>query len=330
MKDSIFAGIAVSAGTKRKAHIEVGSDPLGGCQLPLWIARAKNDGPTFGIVAGIHGCEYPSILAAAEFFEQLDLREMTRGTIAVVPIANPYALVSRTPFVCPVDDINLNRVFPGDMSGSFSLRLAAVLFDEVLSKCDYVVDLHCGDYFERLLLHTKYYVSGREEVDRKSEHLAKLFTERFYQPVSGRRSGGLFVEVAKSGIPSIIVEAGGEGFLNRKSVEIHKNGIREALRWVGIFADDPKAKRGDGHYEEVVEEVGVRTDKGGFLLSEKGIGDQVRKGEKIATIKDLESKSVAELISPIDGIVMLVNSRGVVTTGETVFLIWATKQVKSE
>jgi hypothetical protein len=44
----------------------------------------------------------------------------------------------------PVDQLDLNRAFPGDPRGSYTEQVAAVLANEGLADVDYVIDLHGG------------------------------------------------------------------------------------------------------------------------------------------------------------------------------------------
>ena len=60
-----------------------------------------------------------------------------------MPVVNPLAFAagSRT---TPEDGLNLARVFPGNPNGSITERLAAVIFNEYVSRANYLIDLHSG------------------------------------------------------------------------------------------------------------------------------------------------------------------------------------------
>ena len=45
--------------------------------------------------------------------------------------------------------LNQNRVFPGNPDGTLSYRTAHVVFSEVVSKCDALLDNHGGDITAR-------------------------------------------------------------------------------------------------------------------------------------------------------------------------------------
>ena len=97
--------------------------------------------PVVGILAGIHGNERTGMAAVARLLARLRERPPARGTVIVVPIANPTA-ASAGLRCAPEDDLDLNRCFPGDAAGSLSQRLAAALWAET-ADADWLVDVHC-------------------------------------------------------------------------------------------------------------------------------------------------------------------------------------------
>ncbi len=78
-------------------------------------------------------------------------------------------------FVCPLDNINPNRVFPGRADGTFSEVLAYHFFQEIFSHVDYLIDLHGGDMVEDLIPFTIFQETGQAEVDQRSEALAQFW-----------------------------------------------------------------------------------------------------------------------------------------------------------
>ncbi|MGA8900908.1 MAG: succinylglutamate desuccinylase/aspartoacylase family protein, partial [Bradyrhizobium sp.] len=115
-------------------------------RLPMWLINGNRDGgnvdgPTLVVTGGVHAAEYASIAAALEFGRSLDPANL-RGRVIVVPVMNMPAFTARSIYVCPLDGRNLNRVFPGDASGTASEQIADWVFRNVISRADYYVDLH--------------------------------------------------------------------------------------------------------------------------------------------------------------------------------------------
>ena len=55
--------------------------------VPLSIMKGKQPGPVVTMVAGIHGYEYPPIMAVQEMMKEIDVRQL-HGTLIILPIAN--------------------------------------------------------------------------------------------------------------------------------------------------------------------------------------------------------------------------------------------------
>jgi len=316
--------VGVASCEKGKAWLRVGSDPLAEVKVPLWVAVGRGDGPVLTVTAGVHGCEYAGILAAIDVFVGIDA-SVLNGTLVVVPVCNPVSFSRFSQYVNPIDNLNLNRVFPGDRHGSFSQRLASALFNEVICKSDYHIDLHGGDLFEQQLPHVKYYVSGDRKVDDKSRHMAFVFSTRFVQPVAGEEGlpGALFVEAAKRGIPSIISEAGSEGKISEDDVAFHRMGVLNVMRHLRMLSD--KEPPDFVKHEVVRREIKLRAHHGGIFIPEIRVGDRVEQGRRIGEVKGLNGDVVESVISPVTGILRMLFTKTAVNTGDPLMILWETE-----
>src|SRR5579885_3256531 len=179
---------------------------LAGLEWPYFAISGASDGPTLCLIAGIHGAEYPPIDAVMRFCRDLDPATL-RGRVIGVPVINLPAFWERTPFVCPRDGKNPNRVFPGDANGTFSEALAYHLFETVIRRGDYLLDLHCGDLVEDLAPFSIVQETGNERVDRASLEMADTFALSYtiVQPHGGGPIAGTTnAAAAYAGIPAII------------------------------------------------------------------------------------------------------------------------------
>lgn len=95
------------------------------------------------ITAGIHGDEGPwGAWAIRKLLERIDEDEL-KGSIRVIPVTNPLAMQADKRNA-PVDQLDLNRSFPGSATGSYTERVAHTIVNEALTDVDYVIDLHGG------------------------------------------------------------------------------------------------------------------------------------------------------------------------------------------
>ena len=162
------------------------------------------------------------------------------------------AFRARTPFVCPIDNVNPNRVFPGDPRGSYSEQMTYACINEFVVHADAYVDLHGGDIPEALVP----FVICRSEagladakardVAARSKAIAMAFglpyvltVSKPVQPSKGHRAGagGLssYAAAAEKGIPAILAEGGGVGQMQEDAVELLVNGVVNVMHQLAMI-----------------------------------------------------------------------------------------------
>ena len=113
-------------------------------ETPYYVQQSDQAGPTVIIVGGVHGDETAGAAAA----EQIRHWPIVRGTLAVLPRANPPGLAAHTRNMPDVtkDLANLNRNFPkADKPGPADGEPAQAIWTWVQSqKPGWLVDLHEG------------------------------------------------------------------------------------------------------------------------------------------------------------------------------------------
>jgi predicted deacylase len=116
-----------------------------GFELGLTIhTYTGSPGPTVGLSAAIHGDETISTEVLRRLAHHLEHSgEELRGTVRLLPVANPLAYETRTRNTV-LDATNLNRVFPGDPEGWVTEQLAVKIVAHFLTGLDAYVDLHAG------------------------------------------------------------------------------------------------------------------------------------------------------------------------------------------
>ncbi|HEY3885804.1 MAG TPA: M14 family metallopeptidase [Vicinamibacterales bacterium] len=271
-------------------------------RLPMWLVNGRGDGPTLVVTAGVHPAEYASIAAALEVAQTLDPKSL-RGSVIVVPVMNLPALTARSIYVCPLDGKNLNRVFPGDAGGTASEQIAAWVFDNVIKRADYYIDLHGGDLIEALVPFTIFHKSGDAGVDAASVEMAKAFGIPIL--VSSETQGGTYSSASKAGVPSILTEAGGQGIWKPDAVKAHTQGIARVMRHLKMRAGGaPKTVR----CRVLARFLWLRSDHDGFWYPSVAVGARVRKGQELGRLTDWEGRVLQKAISPAAGRVLFIVS----------------------
>ncbi len=300
---------------------------------PVISVCGAKPGPVLFVNAGVHGGEYPAIEAVIRLGKTLDPKEIS-GTVILMPCLNLPAFRTRTPFVCPVDNVNPNRVFPGDASGSYSEQMTHALINQFVIHADAYIDLHGGDIPEALVPFV--ICRSRPDEDEKdrdvavrSKEIAMAFGLPYVltisKPVQPSKGSSSYAGAAEKGIPAILAEAGGVGQMQDEAVEILVDGVVNVMSHLKMLGagrmeqGDQKSKtaRGDvsttpsselpapGTEPQVLSKFEwLYTKHAGMWYPKVAAGDKVQKGEQIGRVGDLFGDTLEKIISPVNGVVL--------------------------
>ena len=130
----------LQTGTLRVPH-SVHRSAYGHIAIPIAVAK-NGSGPTVLLTGGVHGDEYEGPDRArpahprARSFQALRAADRRAGGQLPRLLAG-----TRT---SPIDDINLNRTFPGKRNGTATEMIAHYVTTELLPRSDYLFDFHAG------------------------------------------------------------------------------------------------------------------------------------------------------------------------------------------
>ena len=207
----------LEAGTTQRHMVTLPGEALRDEQRAVITVTGTKPGPVLFINAGVHGGEYPAVETVIRLGTRLDAAAIA-GTVVLMPVLNLPAFWQRSMFVCPVDNVNPNRVFPGDPQGTYSEQMAHALLNEFIVHADAYIDLHGGDIPEALVPFS-ICRKGNEPADIKAVELARVFGLPYLltvdRPIQQAKGSSSFVAAAERGVPGVLAEAGGVGQLQR-------------------------------------------------------------------------------------------------------------------
>jgi predicted deacylase len=284
--------------------------------LTIHEITGSEPGPTIGISAAIHGNEPTGTEIILELFRMLPTLKF-RGKLVLLPVANPRAYAVNRRFT-PIDELNLNREFPGDPKGNYTQQLAAAITREFLEVIDVHLDFHSG--------------TDRPTVDYiyiwNDEALSRSFGSRvLYRPVQ-TREGTTFsgttkvVTLDRRNIPVVVVELGG-GIVDQKPyVERGIAGLLNMLRQLKVIDGDvaPPPK------QVVVPAIKtIRPTQAGILETlAPPLGEVIRKGQLLGrVISPYTFEVLEEIPTPYDEGIMILShlSRNLVESGDYGYMV---------
>ena len=248
--------------------------------IPIPIACIKNgSGATVLLISGTHGDEYEGQVALSKLINQLKPEEI-QGRIIIVPMANfPAAKAGlRT---SPIDEQNLNRIYPGDPDGSPSFMIAHYIESELFSIADYGLDLHSGGSSLHYVPSVVSSLCEDKERMLKMKELMKAFGApySFFFP-SGHAGGTTNHAASRNNVVLIGTELGGSGTVTTECLQICERGIKGFLQACGVMQSKTEVPAPQtrmlyapdfSYYCYAMEE--------GLFEPVKGLGDEVMKGE---------------------------------------------------
>jgi predicted deacylase len=284
--------------------------------LTIHEITGRGDGPTIGISGAIHGNEPTGTEIILELHRALQTLPI-RGRLLLLPVANPRAYAQNRRFT-PIDELNLNREFPGDPGGTYTQQLAAAITREFLEVIDVHLDFHSG--------------TDRPTVDYvyiwTDEALSRSFGSRILYRPEQNREGTTFtgttkaVTIDRRSIPVVVVELGGGIVDQRPYVERGLAGLLNMLRQLGVIEGEilPPPP------QTVVRAIKtVRPTQGGLLETlAPPLGQTITRGQLLGRIVSPYTFEVLEEIpTPYDNGVMILShlSRNLVEAGDYAYMV---------
>lgn len=275
-------------------------------EIQLHIQRAKEDGPVVFVTAALHGDEINGTGTIHQLILDEDFR-LLKGSVILVPVLNLLAFDRHSRYL--PDRRDLNRSFPGSVEGSLASRMARTIFDEIVSRCDYGIDLHTAS------IRRTNYPSVRGDLSNPEvKRLAQAFGSEII--INGKGPRGAFRrEACRSGCPTIIMEGGEVWKVEPGIVASGVRGIKNVLRSFGMLGGEVDSP----DYQIIIKKSKwIRADRGGFLHFHVKPGDLVEKDQPLATNSTILGREHSTLYAPFNGVVIGMTSLPAISPGEPI------------
>jgi len=261
--------------------------------VPIIVARGNKEGKVLGLTAAVHGNELNGIPVIQRLMKEIDIKEL-RGTVVGVPVVNVPSFHHKIRRF--IDGTDLNHIMPGKANGTVSQSYAWRIVHRILKEFDYLIDLHTASTGRV----NSYYI--RADMSDKTVHeMAMLQNPQIivHNPPS---DGTLRGTAAEMGIKAITLEVGNPSTFQKGMIRDGLTGIHNVLGHFDML---------DSEYDEPDEKMvlcknsyWIYTDTGGIMTVHPKVTQLVKKGELLATMRNIFGDVVKEYLAPEDGIII--------------------------
>jgi predicted deacylase len=319
-QSAFTVGTATAApGQRSTGAIEVPAGVDAATSIPVVVVRGTKPGPVLALVSGLHGTEYASIIALEKLIPALDPAQVS-GTVIIVPLVNIQSFEQKVPHVNPVDGKSMNRFYPGKQDGTQTERASWLITQQVVERCDYLIDYHGGDLDENLRPYAYWPKSGNAKQDAITHDMVLAFgldhvivwSDRPKDPNASRY---LDNTANTRGKPAIAVEAGYSGTVQHDDVQALVSGTLNVMRYLKML---PGAPAMGGHPVWIGKIDTVASDNAGIFYPLVQRGTYVAQGMKIGYVTDYFGNIVYEAVAPSPGVVLYICGVPSMKKGDTV------------
>lgn len=268
------------------------------------------------VVTGIHGDELEGQYVCFELQRRIAQHpEYLTGIVDVYPAMNPLGIDSINRGI-PAFDLDMNRLFPGNIEGNMTEYLAAEIIEDV-SGSDCVLDIHASNIFlteipqiriNELNEETLVPLAKKANVDFIWVHGASTVLESTFA-----------YSLNSTGTPTLVVEMG----VGMRITQTYGNqlveGILNLMKHFGIWQGPVESPR-QAIISRKPEDVSYLNAKvGGIFIPSVKHWVELKKGDLIGRIVDpLSGQVLTEVTAPTDGLLFTIRDYPVVDEGSLV------------
>lgn len=310
MRKLVIGEQLINAGESKQINFNIARLPSRtSIDTPVFIHRAKEDGPTVLLLAGLHGDEINGIEILRRLVKDTDIN-LKKGSVISIPIVNIYGFLNYSRAL--PDGKDINRSFPGSLRGSLAGRVAHFLVEEILPHIDFGMDFHTGGDSRTN------YPQIRCVFDEENLAYAEAFGAHFilnapFRPKSLRKQADLM------GHKKVIVYEGGESMrFDEYAIEEGVNGCLRVLQKMGMVENAPRPVK-----NSIVLNGSswIRARFAGLFHAFVKSGDFIEKGQVVGEITDPFGDFNASVKAARDGYVIGLNNNPVVNAGDALLHI---------
>lgn len=276
------------------------------------------DGKRISIVTGIHGDELEGQFVCYELQRRIaQKKECLNGIVDIYPAMNPLGIDSITRGI-PAFDLDMNRLFPGNIDGNMTEYLAAEIIQDVVGS-DCVLDIHASNIY---LTEIPQIRINEQHEDMLCSLAESVNVDLIWVHGASTVLESTFAHALNSiGTPTLVVEMGVGMRVTRAYGEQLTDGIFQLMRSLGIWKDtekdaDEREKKKPMISRNPEDVIYLNAETGGLFLPDVRHGVHLQAGERVGCIVDpLSGCVLSEVNAPAAGMLFTIRDYPIVDEG---------------
>ena len=277
------------------------------------VIKNGNSGRRICIVTGTHGDELEGQYVAIRLNELLNKNlDKLNGEVDIYPALNPLGIDSITRGI-PNFDIDMNRIFPGSLSGSMT-EVAAHYIVEDLAGADVVIDIHASNIFLFEIPQVRICVNLKDTL----VPLARLINMDFIwvHDAATVLETTLAHSLYTVGTKTLVVEMGVGMRVTHEYGDRLVDGIKNLMASLGMWSGDVPATVSEPALSEGDNVSFINSEASGVFISDTHNNRMVKKGECIGAVyNSLTGEVLQKVTAPDEGLMFTLRAYPVVYEG---------------
>ena len=278
------------------------------------VIKNGNSGRRICIVTGTHGDELEGQYVAIRLNELLNKNlDKLNGEVDIYPALNPLGIDSITRGI-PNFDIDMNRIFPGSLSGSMT-EVAAHYIVEDLAGADVVIDIHASNIFLFEIPQVRICVNLKDTL----VPLARLINMDFIwvHDAATVLETTLAHSLNTVGTKTLVVEMGVGMRLTHEYGDRLVDGIKNLMASLGMWSGDVPATVSEPALSEGDNVSFINSEASGVFITDTHNNRMVKKGECIGAVyNSLKGEVLQKVTAPDEGLMFTLRAYPVVYEGK--------------
>lgn len=268
------------------------------------------------VVTGIHGDELEGQYVCFELSRRINAqKEKLRGVVDIYPALNPLGIDSITRGI-PAFELDMNRLFPGDVAGNMTEFLAARIIED-LAGSEVVMDIHASNIYLMEIPQIRVNAQHKEQLLPLAKEANVDFV--WVHGASTVLESTLAYSLNSIGTPTLVVEMGVGMRITRSYGDQMVDGIFNLMKKLGIWEGETAPVRQPIVSRDPKDVAYLNAATGGLFVPAVRHGAKLKEGELIGRIINPLSGGVRdEVRAPMDGMLFTIREYPIVDEGSLI------------